>query len=283
MTVYVPTTITGLARSLLVKRQRALLDDIGARVGTPVVYLKAAWADPVLYDGRGERSGVDIDVLIEPSRYESYAAGLAACGFNRRPLLRHHALRGHAFTAPEGLIDVDLHRAIAQPPWFVLDEAGLLKRAQRYDSVDGPILGLSPDDQVVHAAAHYAGARFSLDDRHLNDVIRLLQRFTVDWATADRACSNGYLGVGLRVFANMLRERGADVPPLPSSPTVRARLALLRALFNIGGERRVYTRNVVANIRLELLTYYPLVSTRPSALLRFAGQAVLARVWSRQG
>lgn len=270
--------LPGLARSLLVKRQRALLDAIGVQAGTPVVYLKAAWADPVLYGGRGERSGVDIDVLVSPAAYDGYARLMRHRGFIIRPLLHHHALRGHAFTAPAGMIDVDLHRAIAQPPWFVLDELSLLKRARYYDSVDGKVLGLAPDDQIVHAAAHYTGGRFTLDDRHLGDVVRLLQQFEVDWSAIDATCSHGHLGVGLRVLMRMLRDRGAHVPELPQSPGVAARLRLLERLFNVPGPRRFWTRSAVANVRLDLLTYYPVVSTRPTALPRFLVGALAARV-----
>ena len=46
----VPETLklpeVGLVQSLLIKAQRLQLDDLGRQVGTPVVYLKAAWADP---------------------------------------------------------------------------------------------------------------------------------------------------------------------------------------------------------------------------------------------
>ncbi|HSI03827.1 MAG TPA: nucleotidyltransferase family protein [Myxococcota bacterium] len=268
----------GLGRSLMVKRQRGILDAIGARVGTKVVYLKAAWADPVLYSGLGERWGVDIDVLVEPRAFDAFAAELRAHGFRGDRLLAHHALRGLPFRAPADLIDVDLHRALGPRPWFPLDDERLLERAHAWDSVDGPIMGLCAEDQVVHAVVHYAGARFTLDDRHLGDVLRLLARQAVDWQAVIRTCADAHLTIALHVLADMLRRRGGKVPEIPLATAERLRVDLLRRLFNLGGERRVWTTGHVANIRVELLALLPLLSTRTSALPRFLASAVAARL-----
>src|SRR4051794_38876039 len=73
----------GLIQSLVTKTARKILDEIGAEVGTPVVYLKAAWADPVLYGGRGERMGTDIDVLVRAPCFEAFAAALVGRGYRR--------------------------------------------------------------------------------------------------------------------------------------------------------------------------------------------------------
>ena len=262
----------------MVKRQRGLLDAIGSRVGTKVVYLKAAWADPVLYGGRGERWGNDLDVLVEPSAFEPFARELEAMGFRREPLLSHHALRGSPFRAPHHLVDVDLHHALGQRPWFPLDDAALLRRAHAWDSVDGPIMGLCAEDQVVHAVTHHAGDRFTLDDRHTTDVLRLLRSHDVDWGSVCRTCSEAHLEVALHVVAGMLRRRGADVPDTPLTPSQRLRLKALEGLFKVGGQRRFWTTSRTANIRLELLFLLPLLSTRRTALARFVAGAMRARV-----
>lgn len=270
----------GLARSLQVKRQRALLDSIGAKVGTPVVYLKAAWADPVLYGGRGERWGGDIDVLVDVRARPAFAAELAREGFRGDDLLPHHKRRAWQFRHDE-VIGVDLHAGIAEQPWFTLGAAGLLKRSHAWDSVDGPILGLCAEDQVVHAVAHYAGDRYTLDGRHAGDVIRLLDRDEVDWDAIADTCTRAHMWIPLHLLAGMLRRKGAVVPDFPLTVSQRARLTALRRIFNVGGERRFFTRNRAANIRIDLLTFFPLLSTRWSALPRFAAGAVVARVRRR--
>ncbi len=255
-----------------------MLDAIGARVGTKVVYLKSAWADPVLYGGRGERWGTDIDLLVEPSAFDAFGRELEMLGFRGERLLAHHALRGRPFRAPEGLIDVDLHHGLGQRPWFPLDDAALFARAHPWDSVDGPVMGLCAEDQVVHAVTHHAGDRFTLDDRHTTDVLRLLQRQDVDWGSVSRTCLEAHLELALHVFAGMLQKRGAEVPDLPLTATQRLRLKALERLFEVGGERRFWTKSRTANIRLELLVLLPLLSTRLTALPRFVAGAMRARV-----
>src|SRR3954464_3559034 len=150
----------GLVQSLVIKAQRTLLDGIGRAVGTPVLYLKAAWADPVLYGGQGQRTGSDVDVLVRPGAFFPFARALEENGFRRyvTPWMRATFRWGYKAWTYEGLprwMTVDLHRRIAEAPWFDLPPQGCIDRAVAYDSVDGPILSLSPEDQVLYAAAHY--------------------------------------------------------------------------------------------------------------------------------
>jgi hypothetical protein len=229
----------GLVQSLLIKAQRRLLDGVGRQVGTPVVYLKAAWADPVLYGGRGERAGGDVDVLVRP-----------AWTFEGRP---------HWVT-------VDLHRGIAEPPWFELPADQCVDRAITYDSVDGPILSLCPEDQVLYAATHYGQHRFSIDQKHLDDTERLVRTRAIDWTVVlDRARPLG-LEVALLLMLESLRARGAEVPATAEGPALRWRLAFARRWVSTGPEleRRFPMTRVVDNaIRM------PLLSGRATALPRF--------------
>src|SRR5215207_6562985 len=124
----------GLVQSLLIKAQRRLLDGVGERVGTPVVYLKAAWADPVLYGGRGERTGGDVDVLVRPAAFFAYALALEELGFRRYtvPWLRatfRWAYKAWTYEGRPRWVTVDLHRGIAEPPWFDLPAEDCLDRA----------------------------------------------------------------------------------------------------------------------------------------------------------
>lgn len=270
-----------LARSLQVKRQRGLLDSIGERLGTPVVYLKAAWSDPVLYGGRGERSGTDIDILVSRKARFAFADELARHGFRPERQLAHHLQRGWQMWPPDGDISVDLHAGIGELPWFPIDPIGLLKRSHDWDGVDGSLLALCTEDQVVHAVAHYAADRFNLDERHLGDIVRLLAARSVDWDAVTETCALAHMRIPLYIFAAMLRRRGARVPDIALPAAERSRLAALEAVFFSAPEaRRFYTDNFATNVRIDLLFFFPLLSTRVTALPRLLTSAVTSRVRS---
>lgn len=277
----------GLVHSLAIRRQRALLDQVAAEVDAKIAYLKAAWADPVLYGGRGERTGVDVDVLVAPGRFEAFAAALERRGFSRQRHPRHpvSAYEGKdwTFDAPRGFVPVDLHRALAVPPWFDLPAEGPLDRSLAYDSIDGPIVSLCPEDQVVFLAAHCATHVFDLDDRHLSDIVRLLAMRPVDWSViADRA-SAAYLGGALYLCAHALAARGVDVPRSILEPTGRAavRARLLGRRFSVPA----LTKKVPLPRQAELLVLMPLLSDRASALPRFIVRYGLSRArdWISMG
>src|SRR6185295_11869902 len=269
----------GLVQSLLIKAQRRLLDGVGQSVGTPVVYLKAAWADPVLYGGRGERAGGDVDVLVRTAAFPAYARALEGLGFRRyvAPWLRATFRWGYKAWTFEGRprwVTVDLHRGIAESPWFELPADDCVDRAIAYDSVDGPILSLGPEDQLLYAAAHYGQHRFSIDQKHLDDIERLLRLRAVDWAVAlDRARPLG-LEVPLYLVLESLRARGAQVPAPGESRALRWRLAYARRWVSTGPalERRFpMTRFADNALRM------PLLSGRTTALPRFIAGYVSMR------
>jgi hypothetical protein len=259
----------GLVQSLVIKAQRRLLDGIGLQVATPVLYLKAAWADPVLYGGTGQRWGSDIDVLVRPAAFFAFAAALEAQGFRRyvTPWLRASFRLGYKAWTFEGLprwMTVDLHRGIAEAPWFDLPPDGCIDRAVSYDSIDGPILSLSPEDQVLYAAAHYGQHRFTIDGRHLDDIERLLEARPVAWPEVlERARPLG-LAVPVGLLLEGLRTRGLEVPAPPREPALRWRLAYAHRWVSPELERRVPPSRFVDNaVRM------PLLSGRPAALPRF--------------
>jgi hypothetical protein len=266
----------GLVQSLVIKAQRRLLDDIGQRLATPVVYLKAAWADPVLYGGTGQRWGSDIDVLVRPSTFFAFARELERLGFRRyvAPWLRVTFRLGYKAWTFEGLprwMTVDLHRAIAEAPWFDLPPDGCLDRAIPYDSVDGPILSLAPEDQVLYAAAHYGQHRFTIDGRHLDDMERLLKRHAVDWPLVLERARPGGLSVPIFLLMESLRARGAQVPAPPGDWRLDYAHRWVAAGPDL--ERRLPLSRVVDNaVRM------PLLSGRPLALPRFAASYLGFRV-----
>lgn len=261
----------GLVHSLAIRRQRALLDEVAAEVGAKIAYLKAAWADPVLYGGRGERTGIDVDVLIDPIRFEAFAAVLERRGFSRQRHPRHpvSAYEGKdwTFDAPKGFVPVDLHRALAVPPWFDLSAEGPLDRSLAYDSIDGPIVSLCPEDQVVFLAAHCATHVFDLDERHLGDIVRLLATRSVDWSVVAERAAAAYLRGPLYLCAHALAARGVSVPRSILKPTglaaVRARV--LERFISVPG----LEKKAVLPRQAELVVLLPLLSNRTSALPRF--------------
>jgi hypothetical protein len=282
----------GLVQSLLIKAQRVLLDEVAAQVGTPVVYLKAAWADPVLYGGQGQRTGSDIDVLVRPAAFAAFARALEGHGFRRyvTPWLRASFRWGYKAWTYEGSprwMTVDLHRAIADPPWFDLPADACLDRAVRYDSVDGPILSLGPEDQVLYAAAHYGNHRFSIDQRHLDDIQRLLHLHPVDWPLLRARARPLGLAVALALVEENLRARGAALPAAEDAASLRWRLAY--------AHRWVTTAPALARSQpwsrlLDNAVRMPLLSGRVTALPRYLASFaalrtldVAAEVASRAG
>jgi hypothetical protein len=279
------TASDGLRHSMATRRQRVLLDDIGEEVGTEVAYLKAAWADPVLYGGRGERTGVDVDVLVHPRRFEAFAAALTARGFTRQVHPRHpvsaYAGKDWTFAAPRGYIQVDLHRALAMVPWFDLGGEGPLARSIEYDSVDGPIRSLSPEDQVVFLAAHYATHVFDLDDRHLTDVVRLLEQRSVDWGLVIERASAAHLLAALSLCAAGLEGRGVAVPGALVAPV--GSLGLRRRCLEQVVAVPELERRIPRSRALDVLVVLPLLSDRVAALPRFMARYMSHRVadWAR--
>ncbi|HXU80370.1 MAG TPA: nucleotidyltransferase family protein [Polyangia bacterium] len=269
----------GLVQSLVIKAQRQLLDGIGRAVGTKVVYLKAAWADPVLYGGTGQRAGSDLDVLVRPAAFFAFARALEGEGFRRyvQPWLRATFRLGYKAWTFEGQprwMTVDLHRAIAEAPWFELDPDACVDRATVYDSVDGPILSLCPEDQVLYAAAHYGQHRFTIDHRHLDDVERLLAGRAVAWPVVLERARPAGLSVPLRLLMESLRARGAGVPSAPEAALLRWRLGYAHRWVATAPalERRLPPSRIVDNV-----LRMPLLSGRPAALPRFVASYLSLR------
>lgn len=275
-----PSLHPGLQQSLLIQAQRRRLDTIGARIGTTVLYLKAAWADPVLYGGLGQRVGGDVDVLVRPRDFQRFANELLKEGFRRHREPWHvasHRLIGKAwlFEPPRDALPVDLHRDLADRPWFTIAVNEWIDRAQFYPSVDGPILSLSPEDQVLYAAAHYANHRYNLGEQHLNDVSLLLSRYEVNWRLIWLRAKASQLRVALALFVEALRARNASVP---SSDEDRSFLTVLRVAYakrqvKLGSNLRRAGGLRVADMALLM----PVLSDRGVALPHYVARSALVR------
>lgn len=274
-------------RSMIVRSQRQQLDDIGRQLGTPVVYLKAAWADPVLYGGVGRRAGVDVDLLVDPGRFESFGRVLEERGFERyrhpSPALESYFRNKEWTFLPErrGDPSVDLHCALGDPDWYQLPTEALLARATSYDSVHGPILSLSPEDQILYAALHYANHLYAIDGRHLEDVRRLIDSRPVAWQDVTARARAARMRLPLLLLLEALRLGGADVPGESISPAglgLSARRALCR--------RWIVTTPALGRCRAssdltDYLVLRPLLSDRAFALPRVMVQFGLPRLIER--
>jgi hypothetical protein len=270
----------GLQQSLLIQLQRRLLDEAGAKVGTPVVYLKAAWADPVLYGGSGERTGTDLDVLVRPSLFKSFGKALDAVGFVRHREPWHmvtHRLIGKAwlYQPPPNALPVDLHRNLSDSPWFSIPINDWIDRAISYDSVDGPILSLAPEDQVIYASSHYASHRYTLGPQHLNDVVRLLAAHSVNWQVIKHRAQQGDIRLPLALFVDALRQRGVSAPDLVSDPSFVApwRVAYVRRWLRL--EPKLQRPSSLSST--DLIGLMPVLSGNPTALPHFAARFALVR------
>ncbi|MBL8604182.1 MAG: nucleotidyltransferase family protein [Myxococcales bacterium] len=256
---------------MLVKARRTELDALGARLGTPVVYLKAAWSDPVLYGGHGQRRGADLDVLVDPCRFDAFVEALIDQRWRLYSERRHRvsiaASRARTLYPPGAGLALDLHRALSDPPWNVIDTRGLLQRARAWPGCDGPILSLSPEDQVVHAVAHAVANAFAIDQRHPGDIVAMAQTVPIDWpATLDRLAAAG-LRLGYELLASWWRAHGLDAPiaPWAGRSELRARLAMARQFITTGHT----LDRVRLSPRTEMLVLRPLLADDPTALARF--------------
>ena len=274
-------------RSMITRALRQQLDDIGSQVGTPVVYLKAAWADPVLYGGLGRRTGADVDVLVHPARFESFAGALEERGFQR---YRHPSPAFESYfrdkewtflSSRRGEPSVDLHCALADPNWFQLPSEAVLARATAYDSVHGPILSLSPEDQILYAALHYANHLYEIDGRHLEDVARLIGIRPIAWQDVMARARDARMRLPLLLLLEALRFGGADVPAElipPAGLGLAARRALCRRW--IVTTPALGRRWASADV-MEYLVLRPLLSDRAAALPRVIVQFMLPRLRER--
>ena len=267
-----------MAWSLTVCALRRRLTEIGQTVGTPVVFLKAAWADPVLYGGSGQRTGADVDVLVSAGRFDVFASALLALGYRRDFTPTHPVMsftgKEATFTPGDGKgIAIDLHRALANAPFFALPADACLARAIHYPSPDGPVLSLSPADQVLYAAVHYANHGPILDRRHVNDIVRLLSRSEIDWPALRAQARRGGFALPFAWLAGELRRAGAALPPVAPSPTRSQRLRLM-ATESLG-RSRVLSRPAFYNYRVALAR--GLLSNRVTALPRFIAWYVRTR------
>ena len=256
------------------RAQRALLNQIGSELGQPVVFIKAARADAVLYGAQGERYGTDIDVSVPSSAFDAVANALQDRGFRAVEGLNgargaYFELREKSFSPPAGsaYLSVDLHRILGDDCWVDYPPGELFGRAKLYESPQGQILSLSPEDQVVYAYVHHTVHAFDLDERHLLDTVRLIDQFPIDWHTVvQRAKKAGQL-VTLTLLLKSMQGLGTRAPLVEIEWRYHQQARLVRAIIGHDG---IVSRGIKRGRMLDYFAVRPLLSDNLSAPTKFA-------------
>jgi Uncharacterised nucleotidyltransferase len=209
----------GLIQSLALRAQRELIREVAAELNAPVLFLKAAWADPVLYGNEGKRYGTDVDILVRREVFEDFAERLVKRGFRRAKGLGGE--RGRYFEDKEtgllppkgsGYLPIDLHRGLTNPIWFNCNPDDLFSRSRTYEVGTEKITSLCPEDQIIHACLHYAGHALDLDSRHLEDIHLLVSAFSIDWNVVKERAIATRCTTMLYLLQSALRSMGSDIP-----------------------------------------------------------------------
>jgi len=266
----------GLIQSLALRAQRELIREVGAELNAPVLFLKAAWADPVLYGNEGKRYGTDVDVLVRREDFEVFAERLEKRGFRRATGLAGE--RGRYFEYKEtglhppkgsGYLPIDLHRALTNPIWFNCNPNDLFSRSRTYEVGAEKITSLCPEDQIIHACLHYAGHALDLDSRHLEDIQRLVAAFPIDWnAVKERAIATRCMTM-LYLLQSALQSMGTDISPAPVRRDFQMKAWAIRKLVEPDLRMR---RQRPRSRWVDYLLVRPLMSDDYTAGIRFARQ-----------
>jgi len=205
-------------------RNARLLGELGTLLrclrssGVRVIVLKGAFLAEAVYEDVALRHMVDVDLMVPRSKLPAACAALLDTdrvlrlptdirpGFGSRWELRLPVDAGVDFC---WTIEVPGGRSR-------LDLAGLWNRTRPAVVAGVEVLGLSPEDLLLHLCLH-ASHRHGLGDglRPLFDIAETIRRYQdeMDWTqVVDRACewvASRYVGLALHLVRSML---GAGVP-----------------------------------------------------------------------
>lgn len=163
--------------------------------GIDVLLLKGAGLAHSAYARPTERPMGDIDVLVrEDEAQRAWELALADGWARRRDVPEERSYADHQHLSPledgDGLqIGLELHTALFTPQApFVLPAAQMWQSARRIMVGGQPAYVPSPEDQLLHAALHFAWSHEMMFGgfRTLRDVERIVGASAVDWPTLVR-------------------------------------------------------------------------------------------------
>jgi Uncharacterised nucleotidyltransferase len=225
-------------------RLRGVLDSSGARWAV----VKGPAAVALLYDDPGLRPYGDIDVIVEPGRFDRVLEALASGGstlLDRNWEVMRRDLLGELHYLLPGGAPLDLHWNLVNMyrGRIRIDTAGLLERSEPVEM--GGVTAPTPDavDSLLHLALH---GTLSGADRLLwmSDVARAASRRRPDWDELIRRAEEWHVAapVGL-MLARASSVLGAEVPAaVPDRLLGRSYRALLPAVDRVSPWQRARGR-----------------------------------------
>ena len=274
-----------LAWSMLAQLQRREIQALAETIGVQPIFLKAVWADEVLFNGTGSRSGGDIDVLIAPDRFREFAKVLTGAGYSRVRVASHKVTsdigdKEWLFRKAGAFLPIDLHRGLSEH--FPSATKPFLQRVKEYPAANGSIWSLVEEDQVLYCVMHYMGHRFELDERHLADISALAAKHPLDWDVIRRRAEGLSLQIPMALLVEALRNRGASAPPPQTFAVGRrleSRLAWARSWIAVDqGFSRVNRSEAKWQLYLDLLYRFPRLKAKPLDSVRTAVKYVGLRI-----
>jgi hypothetical protein len=152
--------------------------------GFDAVVLKGPALALSVYDHVGQRPTGDLDILVDPDRFDAAAHCLEARGWTRESL---DVPGNHAVAFKRGEVSLDLHRQ----HWRELRVAGApLSGWRNLEVVDArrtlptgrrpKILGTT--DALIHTISHGTENRLPINIRWVADAVRLIRTGPVNWS-----------------------------------------------------------------------------------------------------
>ncbi len=151
--------------------------------GHDAVVLKGPAFALSVFDHVGQRPTGDLDVLVDPDRFDAAARCLEVCGWERKSV---DVPGNHAVEYRRGEFSLDLHRQHCRE----LRVAGRAMSGWRdLEVVEArrPLPGgrrpriLGPTDALIHAIAHGTENRLPINIRWVVDAVRIIRAGGVEW------------------------------------------------------------------------------------------------------
>ncbi len=228
------------------------------------------------------RMVTDLDILVAPDQASAALAALAKRGYRK---ISEHAPPPHTlgdFARAQDVGAVDLHIALLNEP-ALLPIGDMLARAVDYTADGHHVRVLAPTDRVLHLLLHDLVQDQGLHDGRLN--IRHLHEFAllaagntpIDWAAIRAHLARHRLHMALDLWLLAAGTFFGIRMPLPSAPSLGARLLFWRALAQLRHPRIARWNEVFGNLHRSLSWYR--LANRERRLPRIRRAAEYLRIY----